>query len=222
MKAVLLFCVMIICWPTGVLRAQGIVTFIAGSANPIQYSLDGGGTVNNWPLGSPSTLPGYGKLNIALYAASSGTVLNHTSAGTPNLSGWMIASPVMHDIVALPGRVAATAVITDASLGAPGSSVALEVVGWTGNFNTFEDAFGSGGSILAWSGSSANGGAFGWTQPTGSSTVPQPIFTGSIGFNGLLFVAPEPGTVALGGLGTLLLAFFRWQRGRRPDPTKEG
>jgi hypothetical protein len=188
-------------------QAQGTVTFVAsGTSRPIQY--DFGSGLTKFPVGSPSMGPD-GVLNIGVYAASQGTAISFSSAG-PDLSGWLLASPIIHNITAVPGNVVGTTITLDAALGAPGTTVQMIVVGWLGNYSTFQQALFS-TDWVAWSGSSASGGALGWTQATGTLTTAQVVNTGPGGFNGLVFVVPEPGTIALGGLGVMMLVLSRWR-----------
>ena len=88
----------------GGVMAQGNVTFSAGGSRPIYYNTD---FITNIkvPVGSPAQVSPFGNLNIAAYSAPDGTVLTMT-LGLPNLSGWVIASPIIQSINALPGDVA--------------------------------------------------------------------------------------------------------------------
>jgi hypothetical protein len=192
--------------------AQGTVTFVAsGSLRPISYS-DTGSASNavKFAVGAPAVHPTQGQLNIAAYAASQGTVLGTTGFDNhPNLVGWVLAAPIIHNITAIPGNVVGTTMTMDASLGAPGTTVQITVVGWTGAFASFDAAY-QAGAYVGWTGNALNGGSLSWTQLTGTSTTAQVMITGAGGFNGLtLAPVPEPGTIALGGLGVAALLLFR-------------
>jgi hypothetical protein len=104
---------------------------------------------------------------------------------------------------------------------AAGGSVELEAVAWTGSFTSWANAVSSGSALLGYSGETFNSspvGALGWSQSTPVSGPPGTLVTGSSGFFGIVLLpntnAPEPGTIALGGLGASLLFLFRRLRNR--------
>ncbi len=200
--------------------AQGTVTFIAsGSTRPIAYSTDG---VTSTKVPAGSTVPGYGTLNIAVYGnATPGQAisLDGPTLG-PNLTGWVASTPIISSITPVAGQVPSTKVTFDSSLGAPGSTLQMEVVAWTsvGNaYSTFTQAeaaweAGTPGVLIGWSGETAfaGEGALGWQITSGTATSPAAMPTGATGFNGVvLYTAPEPGTLALAGLGGAALLLFR-------------
>lgn len=194
--------------------AQPRVLFLTGPTK-IQFSPDGA-TVVPVAVGDPAQIPGFGQMNIALYAAPVGTVLTTTASGRPDLSSWLIqTTPLIHFIAPTSGQISNVVVQLNPSLVAGGSTnVQLEVVGWTGNYANFATAAQSGSSALAWSGSALSGGALGWIQDTGTSNGGPLLILGASGFNGLVFdlsAVPEPSTLALGGLGAgvMLLSLRR-------------
>jgi len=86
----------------------------------------------------------------------------------------------------------------------PGGSPAMfEVQGWTGNFTSYAAAV-AGGAKVGQTAEFVNG---------TSSTVgsPPPLPTNTTGWDGnlVLVPTPEPGTLALGGLGAAALLYFR-------------
>lgn len=202
-KTVLAFCLV------ASASAQEFLTFTAGTTRRIQFSPDGV-TVVPLAVGNPAQVPGFGMLNIAFYSAPSGTVLSMV-AGIPDLSSWFVqTSAPIHRIGPIPGIVPGTAMTLSPNVGVPGGYVQVEAVGWSGNYSDFMSAAQSGNSVLAWSGSAFSGGALGWTQRTGTATLPQVTVTGAGGFNGLVFApAPEPSTMVLGGLGALAMMVVR-------------
>jgi hypothetical protein len=146
-------------------------------------------------------------LNIAIYGASQGTAVPLDGNGIPNLSGWVLATPILHNITAIPGNVVGTTVTMDAALGAPGTTVQMMVVGWMGNLPNWNNAA-YGANWIGWTGSPHTGGSLGWTQLTGTATTAQVMVTGPGGFNGLVledYFAPEPGSIAIGALGAVVL-----------------
>lgn len=193
----------------GSASGQPTVSLSAYGPTKIQFSADGGANAVPVAVGNPAQIPGFGELNVALYAAPSGTVLK-TVAGIPDLSSWFIqTSPPSHQIALQPGSLQGAFARLNPVVGAAGGPVELEVVGWTGNFTDFISAAQSGSSLLAWSGSGPSGGALGWSQISGTPTFPAGMTTGALGFNGLVFAAPEPSTVLLGGLGAVGMLALR-------------
>jgi hypothetical protein len=196
----------------GSAMAQGIVTFTASGVNrPVSYSLDSSATNKvKFPVGSPSTIPGFGQLNVTLYAASAGTPLLANTDGSPNLAGWFIADTVVHTINSIDGQINATPFAMNAALGAPGTPVQLTVVGWTGSFTDFQSAYAAGTALVGWTGSLLSTGQRSWLNNTGTSQTPAVAVTGVNGYNGLVLTpVPEPATIALGGLGIAALLLFR-------------
>jgi hypothetical protein len=212
----------------GSTMGQGVVTFTgsAFSGRGIYYSTDDGATTNRnaFAVGAPSSLGTFGNLNIAMYAASAGTVLGLLPAdanglAAPNLSAWKISTPLVGTISTTPAQVNATPFTLDASLGAAASGpVEVEIVGWTGSSTTFTQAlaaYEAGTAAIGWSGELFGGqalGALGWQlSNTGSGTLPFANATGAAAYNGLelVTVVPEPGTILLGGLGAASLLLFR-------------
>lgn len=197
----------------GSAMAQGTVTFIAsGTSRPVTYSTDGT-TYTKFAVAASAQAGSFGTLNIGMYAAASGTTISLLPSGAPDLSSWLLCGPVLHAINFTPGNITGTTETTPASLGAPGATEQIIVVGWTGNFADFGSAVASGTSLVGWTGSAASGGALGWTQVTGTSSSPQVQTLGATGFNGLalgpIVATPEPGTLVLGGLGAASLLLFR-------------
>jgi len=181
--------------------AQGTVTFTS-PVGSVKYMDNGVATAV--PVGNPAQIPGYGNLNIAAYWADSGTSLSLVG-GLPDLSAWTLATPTISRIFPAAGAVLATDFTTGAAASTP---VQLEIVAWTGDFATFQEAS-AGNALLAWTGDSNSGGMLGWTQPTGGGTSPgQPLVAGA--YNGLVLAPiPEPSTFALAGLGAAALLIFR-------------
>jgi PEP-CTERM motif len=225
MKKTLLTTLVAVAFAAGAM-AQGIVSFNTSSASgrAIKYNIvDGspssGSASNsvNAPVANPSVIPGYGNLNIASYAASLGTVLNVDGSGVPIFdTNWKLSGGIGHQIAPFPGSVPTFTITTDASLGAGGVGVNLQfiIVGWTGAFADFNSAYAAAvaGQTVAigFSGSQLSGGTRSWSQNIGTSLVPGALVTGAGGFNGLtLTPVPEPGTIALGGLGVAALLLFR-------------
>ena len=214
MKALLLSVAALLLIPSRAGLAQGTVTFIAsGSSRPIQWIDADYISTNKFAVGSPSFgPPGFGMLNIAIYGASQGTAVPLGAYGIPDLSGWVLAAPILHNITAIPGNVVGTTVTMDASLGAPGTPVQMMVVGWTGNAPDWNSATPFGAVWFGWTGSAHSGGSLGWTQLTGTPTTAQVMATGPGGFNGLVledYFSPEPGSIAIGALSMVILFLFR-------------
>jgi hypothetical protein len=199
--------------------AQGIIDFVASTANgKISYSLDGTTVAGPAPTGNPSLIPlpggGTGALTVAFYTAPNGTVLT-LAGGDPNFTtAWTEAAITVGKVTPQAGLVPSTPVTTSANSGGAGANVELEVVGWTGTATSFAGAVASGGDI-AFTGSALSGGSLGWSQATGNpDSTPAgsavPIVTGSGGYAGLVLApVPEPTTIALGGLGAAALLMFR-------------
>ncbi len=192
----------------GSVMAQGQVTFVAGGSHSITLTSDDV-TFTKVPVGSPAQISNIGIMNIAAYSAPDGTVLTLFPNGLPDLSAWQLASPIIHSINALPGNVAGINLTMANSVA--GNNVELEIVGWSGPATTFNQAISSGALAIGWSGSFLSGGALGWSQPTGTAISPAIIVIGPGGFNGLVLArdSPEPSTIALGGLGAVVLFLFR-------------
>jgi len=95
------------------------------------------------------------------------------------------------------------ATVLTGSATAPGGVAVFEVQGWTGNYTSYAQAVGAGAHV-GQSGEFLNGTA----NPAGGPPPPPP--TNTTGWDGnLVLVVPEPGTLALGGLGAAALLFFR-------------
>jgi hypothetical protein len=201
----------------GSVMAQGVVTFTASATTrPIQYTLsaDGSSGLVKFAVGSPATAGTYGNLNVAFYSAAAGTTLSTTSIGAlavPSFSGWSIASPILNNIPAQAGGIPSTAI----TLAQGTATVQFEVVAWTGNYTDFASALAAaelGQALIGWSGSALSGGALSWLDTTGSSLSPAANVVGASGYNGLVLQmvpVPEPGTIALCGLGAAALLLFR-------------
>jgi len=206
----------------GTVFAQGTISvkFLATSDH-IYYTTDGtaaGDTVN--PAGNPNNIPGYGSVTIAVYSAAPGTPLLVSGNTTPVFdSNWHLAATKI-TAFGSPGFLAATTIILNGI--AEGASAQVEIVGWTGAFTDFNSALasatGGGAVLLGWTGSTLSGGAFSWTQGTGSpngspATLPTATPYGAGGVKDLtlqpLTITPEPSTIALGGLGAAALLLFR-------------
>jgi len=206
MKKILLT-TLVACALVGSALAQGTVTFQSG-VGTIKY-MDGA-TAKSVPAGNPAQIPGQGggKLNIALYAAAPNTPLSLVG-GIPDLSGWLIASPIINQIAPLAGGVPGKTISIPASLSGNdgGLPVQLEVVAWAGDYTTFSAAAAA-GAMLAWAGDAKSGGLLSWNQPTGTAQTAGVIPNGV--FNGLVLAPiPEPSTFALAGLGAAALLIFR-------------
>jgi len=92
----------------------------------------------------------------------------------------------------------ATINIAGLTTGGPGI---FEVQGWTGNYANYAAAV-AGGAYVGQSAEFIN--AYGNPNPPATAPVQ------TTGFNGnLILVVPEPGTIALGGLGAAALLLFR-------------
>jgi len=89
--------------------------------------------------------------------------------------------------------------------GTGGTQMAFEIEAWTGNFANYAAAV-AGGAHVGQSAEFLNG--------TGTVTPPGPVANlsgtgGSWNGNLVMVAVPEPGTLALGGLGAAALLFFR-------------
>jgi hypothetical protein len=194
--------------------AQGIMTFTtSGTTHPIEYSLSGGGTDDTKvPVGNPAQIPVFGRMNVAVYSTIAGTAITFDANSLPNLSinGWTQASIVDNSITFTAGTLGSVS----ETMGTAGNPVQIEVVGWTGTANSWQQAeadFIAGTDLVGFSGSILSGGALGWTQPTGTSTSPAALQLGNTAFNVLVIApeTPEPSTIALGGLAAALVIAFR-------------
>jgi len=225
MKKTLLTTLVTVAFAAGAM-AQGVVTFntSSGTGRAIRFNVvdgtpTGGSTSNsaNVAVGNPGNVPGYGAISIASYAASAGTPLPLDGNGVPIFdSNWKISAGQAHQIAPFPGSVPSINMTTDATLGAGGATFFVQfiIVGWTGAFTDFNSAYQAanlGGQVLlGWSGSPLSGGQRSWNQNAGTALVPGALVVGAGGFNGLtLTPVPEPGTIALGGLGIAALLLFR-------------
>jgi len=187
---------------------QGIFTFSAGGGK-VKYTTDGS-TLTSAPVGTPSTIPGFGTLNVGFFSAPNGTVLS-LSGGVPNFSGWSFQSSTSTaNVGPIAGAIGGTGITLNAATGAAGATEEVEVVGWTGPAASWAAAVGGSG-LIGWGGSTLSTGALGWPQPTGTSQSPAVQVTGPGGFNGLVLQpqVPEPTSIALGGLGAAALLLFR-------------
>lgn len=217
MKSQLSFALTILILAANAHAQDAIVDYTASAANrPVTYSTDGF-TFFKFPTGNPASIASYGNLNVTAYSAPNGTQLT-LSQGVPDFSNWKIATSAPDQQVAIiPGGMPGYAVILDPSEGAGGATEEFEIVGWTGNSQTFAQAvqaWENGTALLGWSGSSASGGALGWSQITGMDLMPSVMVVGTNGFNGLALTPPipEPGSVALAALGAVALFVFRWRK----------
>lgn len=192
--------------------AQGQITFSAtGTPTPnyIQYSLDGK-LASAVRVPATDQVPGYGKVNIALYGAPVGTTLS-LIGGIPDLTGqWKVqTSPLLSDIGPAAGGMTGKIVQMDpSSLNAAGE-LQLTVVAWTGDYSSLLTAS-QNGALIAFTGDALSGGALTWLSGSGSATTPYVITKGANAFNGLILAPiPEPSTFALAGLGAAALLIFR-------------
>ncbi len=195
--------------------AQGTLTFVSPIGG-ITYSLDSI-TKIPFPSGNPATLTvggrDYGQLNIAVYYDTAGTEIS-TLGGMPDLTGWKLFSPILHQIAPLPGGVPGTVLTSGPDISA-GDNIQLEIAAWTGTATSFNAAAAGGGPLLlAWSGDWLSGGALGWTQTVGGlpPATPQAILTGPNAYNGLVLNIPEPSSLAFASLGAAALLIFRRRR----------
>jgi hypothetical protein len=189
--------------------AQGTITFVSPIGS-VKYTPDGTTAAVAFPAGNPAQVAGFGQLNIAAYYNTAGTAISMSGA-YPNLTGWKLFSPILHQIAPLAGGVPG-AVLTSGNDVAAGANIQLEIVAWTGSFADFTAAAAAGTGLLAWSGDSRSGGGLGWTQAIGSLPpgTPAAILTGASAYNGLVLAPiPEPSTFALAGLGAAALLIFR-------------
>jgi hypothetical protein len=201
--------------------AQGLVTFSAtGSSTTtwvpgmIAYTVDGKAPMNLVAKGTPAQVPGYGNLNVAMYSAPKGTGLSLVG-GLPDLTGlWKMQTSAINNALAAAGYMTAKVVTMDASTYNAAGEMQLEVVAWTGTYNSFGTAAAAAMAgqpvLFAWSGDALSGGALSWVSGSGSSTSPYVITKGANAFNGLVLAPiPEPSTFALAGLGAAALLIFR-------------
>ena len=197
--------------------AQGTVSLpLASSSRYIQYCPDGT-TFVKFPSGSPATLAPWGSLNVAVYYASAGTAspfVPDAPYGGPIPAPWKQSVNVMHNLYGAGVNLATTFTLTSAT---GGSTVQALVVGWTGNFATWNEAMAAGVGIVGFTGSIRSGGALSWLQGTGNPmgsppTLPVALVTGPLGYNGLVLGVPEPSMFALAGLGAAALMIFRRRR----------
>jgi len=209
----------LLCGLTASSFAQGVVAL--GAAARVKYTTDGT-TLANVPAGSSNNIATYGGINIAIYSASSGTVLqsNGTSAFlgaipalTTNLGWYLMTSAPITTISPTAGSITSTALTLNTSAGAANAVEQLEIVAWTGNFSSFAAAMAAGTGLVGWGGSLLipGGGAFGFQFTTGDGVTSTPVVTtGAAAWNGLVLApVPEPCTMVLGGLGAAALLLFR-------------
>ena len=170
--------------------AQGTIIFensasagnvYVNQVGPYNYAAAGSYTVALlWAPGNAVGLPQSAFTQIAIYGLATGEIT--------------------HD-----GYFIDTNVITTGTATAPGTVAVFEVQGWIGNFNSYAAAAAA-GAKRGQSGEFLNAtgipGAPGWPPFT------TPDFGG--GWDGnLILVVPEPGSVALCGVGAAALLFFR-------------
>ena len=98
-----------------------------------------------------------------------------------------------------------SATVTTPSTQTPGTVGVFEVEGWTGNYTSYAAAVAGGASVRV--GLSAE-----FLNGTGNPNPPGLPPVQTTGWDGNLIMvspAPEPGTLALGGLGAAALLYFR-------------
>jgi len=95
-----------------------------------------------------------------------------------------------------------TTVVTGAGT-AGGSAAIFEVQAWSGNFANYAAAVAGGAAYVGQAAEFVNG--------TGNPTPPATSPVNTTGWDGnlILVPTPEPGTLALGGLGAAALLYFR-------------
>jgi hypothetical protein len=124
--------------------------------------------------------------------------------GVVNFNGMELAGATV-GISPIAGRFSGGTRTTGVDV-AGGSSAWFQIIGWSTGFADLPTAAAQGGFV----GVSAV-----WSNPTGAplgtpATTPQGLVLGPAGFNGLVLApVPEPGTIALGGLGVAALLLFR-------------
>jgi len=199
--------------------AQGTVNLPLQSTRFIQYTTDGT-TLTKVPAASPTSNPAqvgtYGNLNVAvIYNPTANASAAFTASQASLLpAGWSQSQNVLQALYS-PGLSAAK-VFTLANETAPGAnSTEVFLVGWTGTFATWDDAFTAGTGLLGWTGSTKSGGSLAWLQGTGDplgtpAGTPVNVVVGASAYNGLVLApVPEPSTFALAGLGIASLLIFR-------------
>ena len=193
--------------------AQGQFT-LSASSGTVKFSSDGtpGHAVGITPVNGQPTILGYGNLTIQVWSAPAGSAVLGGISTPPVLGGaWALDTFNLIKIFPQAGAISPTTIVTPASSGAVnGGNVEVEIVAWTGTASTFAQGIADGG-LFDWSGSFMNRGPLGWLQATAVAPNGTPPVTTAAngGFSGLLFGVPEPGTLALGGLGAALLVLFR-------------
>jgi hypothetical protein len=163
------------------LLAQGTVTFESATSTGSITEVNGSG---------PS--PAAGTYQVALlWAAGTSPVaqgsLTQLAVFTGNFQGYISDATTISTGVATTG----------------GTPAIFEVQGWTGNFASYAAAVAGGAAFV---GETAE-----FVNNTGNPNPPATAPVNTTGWNGnlILVATPEPGTIALGGLGAAALLLFR-------------
>jgi len=212
--------------------AQGNITFkTSDTKNTVFYSPDGT-TATLTPVATDGTAGSFGSVSYELLSAPTGTAgltqaeLASIAGGGAAPSGWTESPITGVTISSTPGVVNPVTVTTPASSGAGGSSALVEIFAYTGSLAN-PSAFGYSGSTFnngtvtydwttpALGNLTTSTGALGWTQATAVTTgspppTPATMTAGAAGLGSIVLVStPEPGTIALCGLGAASLLLFR-------------
>lgn len=175
--------------------AQGTITFANGASSLV--NIDNGTTV---AAAAASDSP-----RVALYYS--------TAASAPAIdpmtglfAGWTLTTGGLGNVgVPVAGRFSSGTRTAETATG--GSSIWVFVAGWSGGYADYATALQN---------NAFTGVTTAWSQATGAPngtppTAAVPMTLGATGFNGLTLAGsiPEPGTLALAGLGAASLLLLR-------------
>jgi hypothetical protein len=187
----------------GAFAQEGTIAFqnITQSGGGMVYFYDG----PDDPPALAGAYPANGEFSLELFYGPVGSTLGQLLNGGPGFGDVVLQNAYLPG---LPGEFFESHVVTTLEPAGSGTSdptlnVELAIGGWIGNYADYNEAlFGSGlaGITGAWA-NPTGGGSGGIIAPAGLIDWTQA--------NSLIIPGPEPGTLAIGGLGAGALLLFR-------------
>jgi len=179
---------------------QGTITFANSSSTLVTQGPVGGPYVNS-PVGGATLQLFY----LPDTGGAAPAALSFNGSGLVNSAGWESAGATV-GILPLAGRFSGGTRTTGADA-AGGSTVWLEVIGWSGTYANVGAAIAGGGTT------EMLGASVVWANATGNpaGTPPGSPAGFNAGFTGVTLtpIVPEPSTMLLGGLGAAAMFLFR-------------